>query len=130
MDGKPRRHVTTFPDTWAPGEPRAIALPATPNKGELKEFRIHIGPKPKSGKVMLALGIQKDARITKKSLEVRVNGDLCGLIGPVKLPVPAPRIPVYGFEVPLSTVKRGNNLIEIVPQTKITVGWVEIKITS
>jgi hypothetical protein len=130
MIGKPRRHVITFPDTWAPGEPRAIALPATPNKGELKEFRIHIGPKPKSGKVMVALGIQADTKITKKTLEVRVNGDICNLIGPVKLPDPAPRIPAYGFEVPLSTVKRGNNLIEIVPQTKITVGWVEIKITT
>ncbi len=130
MAGKPRRHVITYGDTWALGEPRAIALPATPNQYEAtKEFRVHIGPKPESGKVMLALGIQKEARITKKTLEVRVNGDLCGLIGPVKLPVPGPRIPVYGFEVPLSTVKRGNNLIEIMPRTKITVGWVEMKIT-
>ncbi len=129
MAGKPRRHVITYADTWAPGEPRAIALPATPTKGELKEFRIHIGPKPKSGKVMVALGIQADTKITKKTLEVRVNGDICSFIGPVKLPVPGPRIPAYGFEVPLSTAKRGNNLIEIVSQTKITIGWVEIKIT-
>ncbi len=129
MIGKPRRHVITYSDTWAPGEPRAIPLPATPNKGELKEFRIHIGPKPKSGKVVVALGIQADTKITKKALEVRVNGSLCGLIGPVKLPVPGPRIPAYGFDVPLSTVKRGNNLIEILPQTKITVGWVEMKMT-
>ncbi len=128
ITGKPRRHVITYPDVWAPGEPRAIALPATVNKGELKEFRIHIGPKPVSGKVMVALGIQAETKITKKTLEVRVNGDRCGLIGPVKLPVPAPRIGAYGFEVPLSTVKQGNNLIEIVPQTAVTVGWVEIKI--
>jgi hypothetical protein len=130
MIGKPRRHVITYSDTWAPGQPRGIALPATVSKDELKEFRIHIGPKPESGKIMVALGLQADAKITKKALEVRVNGDLCGLIGPVKLPVPGPRIPAYGFEVPLSTVKRGNNLIEILPQMKITVGWVEIKITS
>ncbi len=130
MIGKPRRHIITYADTWAPGEPRAIHLPATVGKNELKEFRIHIGPKPASGKVMVALGIQADTKITKKTLEVRVNGDLCSLIGPVKLPVPGPRIPAYGFEVPLSTVKRGNNLIEILPQTKITIGWVEMKITS
>ncbi len=129
MIGKPRRHVITYSDTWAPGEPRAIALPATPNKGELKEFRIHIGPKPKSGKVLLAMGLQADTKIGKKTMEVRVNGDLCGLIGPVKLPYPGPHIPAYGFEVPLSTLKSGNNLIEIVPQTTITIGWVEIKIT-
>ncbi len=129
MVGKPRRHVITYSDTWAPGEPRAIALPATVGKNERKEFRIHIGPKPESGGVMVALGLKADIKITKKNMEVRVNGDICGLIGPAKLPVPAPRVPAYGFEVPLSTLKRGNNLIEIVPQTKITVGWVEMKIT-
>jgi len=130
MIGKPRHHVITYSDVWAPGEPRAIALPATVGKNELKEFRIHIGPKPKSGKVMLALGLKTDSRVTKKTQEVRVNGDICKPIGPVKLPAPGPQVPAYGFEVPLATVKRGNNLIEIVPQSKITISWVKIKISS
>ena len=137
MAGKPRRHIITYTDTWAPGEPpvwekdnsRAAVLPAHVAKNEWQEFLIHIGPKPKSGKVVAILGIQAETKITKKTQEVRVNGDVCRLIGPVKLPVPAPQGPAYGFEVPLSTVKRGNNLIEISPLTKVRIDWVEIRIT-
>jgi hypothetical protein len=137
MAGKPRRHVIAYTDTWAPGEPpvwekdnsRAAVLPASAGKNEWMEFLINIGPKPRSGKVMAILGIEADTKITKKTLEVRVNGDICKPIGPVNLPVPAPQVPACGFEIPLSTVKRGNNLIEISPQTKVTVDWVEIRIT-
>jgi hypothetical protein len=63
MLGKPRRHVITYSDTWAPGEPRAIPLPATARKNELKEFRIHIGPQPEYGTVTVVLGLKGDAKI-------------------------------------------------------------------
>jgi len=41
-----RRHIVTYSDTWAPGEPQAFPLPETCRKGKTAAFRIHIGPKP------------------------------------------------------------------------------------
>lgn len=126
--GKTRRHILTYADTWAPGEPQAIALPAPCQKQEWKAFRIHIGPKPNSGTVTVILGFGHNPPIEKKILELRVNEKLCSFIGPVKLAKPVPTFPLYGFSVPLSTVKPGYNLIELVARKKITVTWVEFEI--
>jgi hypothetical protein len=129
MAGKPRRHVITFSDTWAPGEPQAKLLPALSRKNEWKEFRIPIGPKPDSGKVMAVLGLLKSPAIKNKTLEVRLNGELCSFIGPIDLPKPAPDFPVYGFDVPLPAVKRGYNLLEVLSREKVNFSWVELRIT-
>jgi hypothetical protein len=132
--GKPRRHVITYADTWAPGEPCAMALPATlpappPRTHEWKEFRIHIGPRPSSGNVVAALGLLEGAPLEAGTLEVRLNGERCELSGPLELPAPAPDFPVYGFAVPLTAVKQGYNLLAVLAQKKLTIGWVELRMT-
>ncbi len=137
MAEKPRRHIVTFTDTWAPGEiptwakdeSRAALLPASSLKNEWQEFRVPIGPKPNSGKVMAVLGLLKDPAVKNKTLEVRLNGEVCRFIGPIDLPKPAPDFPAYGFDVPLPAVKRGYNLIEVLSREKTTFGWVELRIT-
>ena len=70
MDGKPRRHVLTFADTWAPGEAaRAYPLPAALSADGWGAFRLHIGPAPRVGRAVVCLDI--DEPLTP---EVRVNG--------------------------------------------------------
>ena len=129
ITGKSRRHMITFSDTWAPGEPRATILPALSRRNEWKEFRVHIGPKPDSGKIIAVFGLLGGSAIEEKTMKVRINGEPCDFVGSIHLSNPTPDFPVYGFDVPLSAVKRGYNLIETVCQKKITVGWVELKIT-
>jgi len=124
LKGKPRRHIVTYTDTWAPGEARSIALPAT---GRMPAFRVHTGPKPESGKVTVALGIEDEA-VTNDTMQVRVNGDLCEFAGKIDLPKPAPPFPVYSYSAPLSAMKRGYNLIEVMATKDVTIKWVEISI--
>lgn len=128
LAGKPRRHVLTYADTWAPGEPRAIPLPARCAANGWTAFRIHTGPKPQSGEVIAGLGIVDDAGIDERTLQVRVNGTPCRFIGPCDLPQPKPEFKVYGFEVPLAAMNRGYNLIEVAAQKDITFGWVEFSV--
>jgi hypothetical protein len=43
LRGKPRRHVITYSDTWAPGEAQAAQLPKTVRPGSWATFRIFVG---------------------------------------------------------------------------------------
>jgi len=122
---KPRRHVVTYADTWAPGEPRAAALPAGRSAGGWAAFRVATGPRPQSGEVTAILGIEGDPVADDQNMEVRVNGEVCRPLGPIELPNPRPPFPTYGFAVPLSAVNRGYNLIEASPKRSVSIGWVE-----
>jgi len=128
LAGKPRRHILTYADTWAPGEPQAIPLPATCGAGTWSAFRLPTGPQPVSGKVAAILGIHGETPIDEPTIEVRVNGEVCRFMGPADLPEPRPDFSAYGFAVPLSAMNRGYNLIEASPQREITFGWVEFSI--
>lgn len=44
LAGKRRRHVVTYTDTVAPGEPGAAALPLTLDAGRWRAFRLPVGP--------------------------------------------------------------------------------------
>jgi len=126
--GKPRRHVLTYNDLSPTMEPEPSVLPAAIGGGKLKMFRLHIGPKPDSGKVILALGVERDISIDGQSAEIWVNGELCEFVGLLDLTPPRPACPVYGFEVPLSAMKRGYNLIEVLPVKELVIGWLEFQI--
>jgi SSS family solute:Na+ symporter len=128
LAGKPRRHVLTYADTWAPGEPRAYPLPARCSAGGWAAFRIHTGPRPRSGEAIAALGIVGDTLVEKQTLQVRVNGELCRFTGPCDLPQPKPDFKVHGFAVPLAQMNRGYNLIEVTPRKEVTFGWVEFSV--
>ncbi|HUT75892.1 MAG TPA: hypothetical protein VM221_13785 [Armatimonadota bacterium] len=125
LSGKPRRHVLTYADTWAPGEPRAIALPARCGPGASAAFRLPTGPQPEPGEVTAILGIEGEAVAGDEGMEVRVNGEVCRAVGRVELPEPRMEVPTYGFVVPPAAMKRGHNLIEVTPRREVTFCWVE-----
>lgn len=128
IHGRPRRYVLTYNDLSPTGESEPSVLPAACTKGRLQMFRLHTGPKPDSGEVTLALGVEGETAIDEKSMEVRVNGELCDFAGPVDLAPPRPTCPICGYAVPLSAMKRGYNLVEIMPANQLTFGWVEFQI--
>jgi len=128
--GKSRRHVLTYADTWAPGEPQAIPLPAHCSAGQTAAFRLPTGPRPDGGEVRAILGIQNDTALDGQAMEVRVNGELCAFIGAVELAQPRPDFPTYAFAVPSAAVNRGYNLIEAVPKRDAEFGWAEFFVSA
>ncbi len=69
LAGKPRRHVVTYADTSAPGEPSGAQLPKTLQAGEWAAFRLHVGPRLAKARLRLQL---EDLELS----EVRVSGEL------------------------------------------------------
>ena len=128
LAGKPRRHMITYADTWAPGEPSTHQLPARCAPKEWNAFRVATGPRPVSGRAVVRLGIQGTA--DAKSWEVRVNGELCSFAGMVKPDHCRPDDPMFEFQVPASAMNRGYNLIEILPQAEGKIVWVEMAMDS
>lgn len=128
LAGKPRRHILTYADTWAPGEPRAIPLPASCAAGRSAAFRLPTGPRPERAEVRAYLGIHGSDTLGEQDLEVRVNGEVCAFDGAADLPQPGPDFPVYGFVVAAEAMLRGYNLVEVTPKRDVTFGWVEIQL--
>jgi len=123
MAGKPRRHVVTFSDTWAPGEPEGRLLPAPMNPGEWKEFRIHVGPRPECRSW---IGLCADAPFSAEALEVRLNGAPCGPCVMTEFAKPRAELPSYAWEIPEEALKGGFNLVEIRSDMENRLRWVEI----
>jgi hypothetical protein len=132
LQGKPRRHVLTYADTWAPGEPRATALPIQLRSGQNREVRIPIGKKPLPEEAA-AVVIAADADFSVEQLQVYVNGEACGAGQPVELPKPKPEGQAYSFAVPTSALKDGYQMIDFNSvggndQAKTMIQWVELRI--
>ena len=125
LAGKERRHIVTHADTWAPGEPHAIALPAHCAAGGDAAFRVHIGPRPTSGAAKVALGLIDGEAA---GLTVRLNGEPCGAPAPIDLPAPRPDFPACAFDVPLNAMRRGHNVVKVQAERACRIGWVEILI--
>jgi hypothetical protein len=128
LAGKPRRHVLTFADTWAPGEPRAYPLPATIPAGGWHAFRIHIGPQPHGGEVRVCIGIAGEH--DPRGLRVYVNGVLCDYAGPHadNFTSPRPDAPLHVFAVPLAALQHGYNVVDVQALEGAQVVWVELAI--
>ncbi|MFN7938110.1 MAG: hypothetical protein U0R19_32575 [Bryobacteraceae bacterium] len=124
LAGKPRRHVVTYPDTWAPGEPQAIALPQTIGKGQWRAFRVPIGPLPASGKAEVRLGVEgSDAREWK----VLVNGEPSTFASDTKPEKPHSPAPMFRFRAPFTSLRRGYNVVEIeATESGGRIVWVEL----
>jgi len=74
---KPRRHVVTYHDITPPNKSIANPLPAEIKKTAKANFAIYIGPAPKTGKVIVRVGLA-DAPGTKKAqIAVQVNETSC-----------------------------------------------------
>jgi hypothetical protein len=125
LRGQRRRHVVTFSDTWAVGEPEAHALPAQLNAGQWRALRLPTGPAAAAAAVTVALGLQQGA---DADLEIRLNGTPCAPDGPVAVAEPAPSFPLFGFRAPAAALHDGTNVIEIHARQPVTVGWAEIMV--
>jgi len=126
-----RRHVVTYSDTWAPGEPEIYALPAWCHQDTTAVFKIHIGPRPNAGEVRVFVGLGEEGNQDTTPLEVRVNGELCAASesAPPKHIHPLVST-IAGFDVPLSVAKDGYNKVEVnssaADQGQIV--WMEIEV--
>ena len=78
LAGKPRRHVVTYSDTWAPGEAQGAQLPKTVAAGGWAAFRVHVGPKLVDARLRMEL---------PDAAEVHVNGAAEALGEPREVPV-------------------------------------------
>jgi hypothetical protein len=126
LQGKPRRHVITYPDTWAPGEPQAIPLPQSIAKGQWRTFRIPTGPKPAQANIEIRLGIE-DA--LPRDWKVLLNGAPCAYSSDTKPEKPNSPAPMFSFRVPPTALQRGYNAIEIEATANARIVWVELSIT-
>jgi len=126
-----RRHVVTFVETQAPGEPVIQRLPLECRKDRTATLRIHIGPKPTSGKAYVFFGIGAEERSEGEQFEVRVNGALCTFVpGLVPGPVHPIAKQVLGVGSPLGGMNRGFYVVEVMSKVHKThsLVWAEIKI--
>lgn len=128
MRDKPRRHIVTYPDTWAPGEPKAVLLPLNLKLKQPGELRIYIGPRPEKQKTRVILGFEEPETPKAQAYEVRVNGTLTQYAEPVSVRVPDTPMKLLGFRVPNSALQEGYNLIEIHPAESCRIVWAEINL--
>jgi uncharacterized lipoprotein YddW (UPF0748 family) len=130
MAGKPRRHVLTYSDTWAPGEPVGRnGLPAEAAPGRWHEFRLAVGPKPLPGPASVVLGVEKATPDELRRWALRINGHLTEFAGETKPALAVPKdCPLYAWRVSEGAVHRGYNVVEIRTESKGTIHWVEISI--
>lgn len=109
LAGKRRRHVVTYADTSAPGEPSGAQLPRTLQQNEWASFRLHVGPALQ--RAMLRMQVEDAAPAA-----IRVNGELCA---------PAPgeeQFQCWQCPAPLE----GWAVIDLQAGRAGTVHWVEI----
>lgn len=127
LAGKPRRHIVTYSDTYAPGEPTASALPKSPRAaGEWFSVRAHTGPAWKSAEVRLACqGPRPD--------ELRVNGVACEYAGLVPAPAPNSGItwPREEFHAWKAVNGAGREtVIDARAAGPATIHWVEVAVAA
>ncbi len=118
LAGKPRRHILTYADTYAPGETRAVPLPRELTGG-WAAFRMPTGPKPVGMRMEIRLGFEGAGL-----KEVRLNGESCVAAGSRSLPKPRPNGEALMFLPPQGAVARGANVVEVIGTGKMH--WVEI----
>jgi hypothetical protein len=128
MAARPRRHVLTFSDTWAVGEPQAAALPAQVQAGGWQAFRLHTGPRPENGDAWVTLAFDPESGAGGTAARVRLNGEACGEAEPAVLSKPCPAEPAWRYHVPPGALRDGYNIIEVEAGSPLTVSWVEIRL--
>jgi hypothetical protein len=109
MEGRPRRHIVTNPDTWAPQESPPACLPRDFSSGKAASFSIPTGPIPCEGQVVEArLSVRSPRGVEVSQWEVRVNGQYCRFVGPMVSSAKTASAKL-AFEAPLPAIHRGMN---------------------
>lgn len=124
MQNKPRRHIVTYVDTSAPGQPIGNPLPKALAKNERASFRVHIGPLPKGGTSRVVIGLTGCA----DDILLRINSTRCAAKGSIRLDAPAPECETYCFEIPEGALMQEYNIIELCAGGDCVVRWVELDI--
>lgn len=126
LRGKPRRHVVTYSDTWAVGEPAGYLLPATVTPHMVKAFAIPIGEAPAADQqAYVVLGVAQEQDTGEET--VWVNGTVCQEVKDIFLSKPLPASPARTWMIPARVLHKGRNVVEI-QGFAATLDWVEIKI--
>lgn len=117
LAGKSRRHIVTYPDTLAPGEPSGEQLPRKLAAGGWATFRVHCGPSLAGARVRLE--VEGGA-----AGEVRVNGVKCEEAGPERGVKPAPERGFIAWRIPGDV--SGRVVIDVRAETPCVLHWAEI----
>ncbi|MCK5738991.1 hypothetical protein KAH55_07415 [bacterium] len=126
MQGKPRRHVVTYPDTWAPGEAQAILLPLELNAPYNQSVKLHLGPRPKNLTLFPILGFESTDHPEPIEFQIRLNGELCQPANEkINISVPEDVLDLMAFTAPPMAVRDGNNVLEIRPTQDAKITWLE-----
>ncbi len=128
----PRRHPVCFRDTVPADLSMNTQLPADARAG--KSFRVHIGPRPKTGRAWIIAGLAKRDRVADARFVASVNGhkikptsDLANtkLIG-------GDAARAVRFDCPLGALKTGYNQITLKQATDTSSQqfvWVEVRLS-
>jgi hypothetical protein len=128
-----RRHPVCYRDTVPDGFPNAVTLPAEGPEG--REFRIHIGPAPASGRVELIVGLAQREGLSAATFHAEINGVAASATGDLQDATGIGGDParVLRFVCPPAAVRDGYNTLRIKqapgtpPQSLV---WVEIRIST
>ena len=124
---RPRRHVLTYADTSAVGEPSACPLPAKVGTGGWHAFRLHIGPAPVHAESFVILAFDPSGA-GGDAVGVLVNGEPCVAAGRAALGKPCPGEPAWRYRIPAVALRAGYHVIELHTRADITVTWLEMAI--
>ena len=126
-----RRHPVCFRDTVPSDFPNGVQLPADAREGG--SFRVHVGPKPASGKVWAVVGLAERDGVSEASLEASLNGQALGAAENVADVggFGGGTVRAIQFPCPLDAVKEGYNglsLRQVDGATAQQIVWAEIRI--
>ena len=123
LAGKPRRHILTYCDTWAPGETPAYPLPARIQPGDYRTFRLACGPAETELAPRVRLGFEGKTH----DCTVRLNGAPAAPIGLEKPSKPWPAAPVHAYSADKQAVSAGECIIEVsATASPLQIEWVEL----
>jgi hypothetical protein len=117
LAGKPRRHVITYSDTSAPGEPAGSQLPQKLTAGQWVSFRAHCGPRLPRAKVRIETEDGAIAALRVSGRECRATGTETGL-------KPGPERGFLCWDIPGGIA--GRAILDVQARTDATIRWVEI----
>jgi hypothetical protein len=150
---KPRRHVLTYTDTWPLGVAAPTLLPSDiPDKGPAV-FRIYTGPVPATGQAVIRVGLKDKPGVELAVITAQLNSEECTplpdganfptgsqgeaipniLTAQLESKVPSlfsETKRMIRFEIPLSALQRGYNLVQLYKKDGLPqqVVWMEIRI--
>ena len=126
---KPRRHIVTSHDVAAPGRPNPSVLPKMLHSDKPLSFRLYTGPRPTTGRAVIRAILANSRNVAQAQLTARMNSAACRPIADLgKLDQFSESVRITQFDVPLSSLREGNNRIELSLKTGETQNllWLEI----